>query len=113
MFDLYNGCHSGDGFTNTKPTEISDAEKEQRDKIEKLFLNAGGDPLNGTPEACGSQATTGTNGNGDSYWASNEKSLGADQAFYVLFGKFSNGSTGKKSSASRYVRAMRVIEKTN
>ncbi len=109
LFDLYNGCHSGDGFTNANTEAISDAEKAQRDKIEKLFIDAGGDPLNGTTDAYGSAST----GAGDSYWASNEKSSGADQAFYVRFGKFSNGSPAAKTSASRYVRAMRVVEKTN
>lgn len=109
LFDLYNGCHSGDGFTNANTEAISDAEKAQRDKIEKLFIDAGGDPLNGTTDTYGSAST----GAGDSYWASNEKSSGADQAFYVRFGKFSNGSPAAKTSASRYVRAMRVVEKTN
>ncbi len=109
LFDLYNGCHSGDGFTNANTEAISNAEKAQRDKIEKLFIDAGGDPLNGTTDTYGSAST----GAGDSYWASNEKSSGADQAFYVRFGKFSNGSPAAKTSASRYVRAMRVVEKTN
>lgn len=109
LFDLYNGCHSGDGFTSANTEAISDAEKAQRDKIEKLFHDAGGDPLNGTADAYGSAAT----GAGDSYWASNEKSSGADQAFYVRFGKFSNSATGAKNSASRFIRAMRVVEKTN
>lgn len=109
LFDLYNGCHSGDGFTSANTEEISPAEKAQRDKIEKLFIDAGGDPLNGTADAYGSAST----GAGDSYWASNEKSSGTDQAFYVRFGKFINSSTSKKSSATRYVRAMRTVEKTN
>lgn len=110
LFDLYNGCHSGEGFTNANTEAISDAEKAQRDRIEKLFVDAGGDPLNGTVEGgYGSHST----GAGDSYWASNEKSSGSDQAFYVRFGKFLNSSTSKKSSASRYVRAVRVVEKTN
>lgn len=110
LFDLYNGCHSGEGFTNANTEAISDAEKAQRDRIEKIFVDAGGDPLNGTAESgYGSQST----GAGDSYWTSNEKSTGTDQAFYVRFGKFLNNSTSKKSSASRYVRAVRVVEKTN
>lgn len=110
LFDFYNGCHNGEGFTNKTPDQISDAEKAQRDKIEKLFLDAGGDPINGTPEACGSQAT----GNGNSYWASNEKGSGTDEAHYVLFGKLNvSGTTGKKNSTARFIRAMRVVEKTN
>lgn len=114
LFDFYNGCHSGEGYTDDIPSGISDPEKAQRDKIEKIFLDAGGDPLNGTPEACGSQATSGTNGKGDSYWASNEKGSGTDEAHYVLFGRLNaSGTTGKKNSTARFIRAMRVVEKTN
>ncbi len=107
LYDFYNGGHGGDFIAN-EPANLSAAEKEQRDKIEKLFIDAGGDPLNGTPEACGSQAA----GNGDSYWASTETSAG-DKAFYIRFGKYGDLNLSKTSPTPRYIRAIRVVEKTN
>ncbi len=107
LYDFYNGGHGGDFIAN-EPANLSAAEKEQRDKIEKLFIDAGGDPLNGTPEACGSQAA----GNGDSYWASTETSAG-DKAFYIRFGKYGDLNLSKTSPTPRYIRAIRAVEKTN
>lgn len=107
LYDFYNGGH-GSGFTAALPADLTQAEKDRRDEVEKLFIDAGGDPLNGTPEACGSQAT----GNGDSYWASTETSAG-DKAFYIRFGKYGDLNISKTSTSPRFIRAMRVVEKTN
>lgn len=107
LYDFYNGGHGGD-FIAAVPAELTAAEKERRDRIEKLFLDAGGDPLNGTPEACGSQAA----GNGDSYWASTETS-GGDKAFYIRFGKYGDLNLSKTSATPRSIRAVRVVEKSN
>lgn len=107
LYDFYNGGHGGE-FTANTPDLLTDAEKTQRDKVEKLFIDNGGDPLNGTADACGSAAT----GNGDSYWASTETSAG-DKAFYIRFGKYGDLNLSKTSTTPRSVRAMRVVEKTN
>lgn len=110
LYDFYNGGH-GSGFPAAIPTALTPEEKEQRDKIEKLFLDAGGDPLNGTPEEHGSNATS-NDGNGDSYWSSTETTAG-DKAFYIRFGKYGDLNISKTSTSPRFIRAMRAVEKTN
>ena len=108
FYDYYNGGHGGDDYPVATPDAITQKEKDQRDAVEKIFKEAGADPINGSGDAIGSAAT----GNGDSYWSSNEKSgNSADQIFYVRFGKFSNSLTGSKTGTSRYARGMRVVTK--
>ncbi len=107
FYDYYNGNHSTQANIETLPAE----ELAQRDAVEKIFADAGADPVcaaTDDPTVTGAKVT----GNGESYWTINEKSDGI-QAFYVRFGKYGNDLQGDKTKANRYARGMRVVVKTN
>lgn len=105
FYDYYNGNHDTKAAIEMLPAE----ELAQRDAVEKIFADAGADPVcaNADGTATGSKVT----GNGEGYWSINEKSDGT-KAFYVRFGKFENGLQGAKTG-SRLARGMRVVVKTN
>ncbi len=104
FYDYYNGNHSLKVNIEALPTE----EKAQRDAVEKVFADAGADPIctNADGTASGSAVT----GAGESYWTINEKSDGI-KAFYVRFGKFGNDLQEDKTKSNRWARGMRVVKK--
>lgn len=104
FYDYYNGNHNTKAAIETLPAE----ELAQRDAVEKIFADAGADPVCAAaddPTITGSKVT----GNGEGYWSINEKSDGT-QAFYVRFGSYNNGLQGSKTG-SRLARGMRVVKK--
>lgn len=106
FYDYYNTNHS----TKVKIEELPAEEKAQRDAVEKIFADAGADPVcaNADGTATGSAVT----GDGESYWSINEKSDGV-KAFYVRFGRFDNALQEDKTKNNRWARGMRVVVKTN
>lgn len=102
FYDYYNTNHSVKDNVENLPAE----ERAQRDAVEKIFADAGADPVNANGELTGGAAT----GSGESYWTINEKSDGI-KAFYVRFGKFGNDLQEYKSKNNRWARGMRVVKK--
>ena len=106
FYDYYNTNHS----TKVKIEELPAEEKAQRDAVEKIFADAGADPVcaNADGTATGSAVT----GDGECYWSINEKSDGI-KAFYVRFGRYGNDLQEDKTKNNRWARGMRVVVKTN
>ena len=88
---LYNG---GTLPTNTKPSLLTQAERDARASFEALIAQNGGDPFN----------SMGESENGDSYWLSNEQS--ATNGRYVRVGAYLINN-GAKTSTARGARCVR------
>lgn len=96
VFEAYNGT-TFDNATNQQPGSITDAEKAARAKFDGLLTANGGTVMNAAAD----------NNNGESYWASHEKS--ETLACYVRFGKRSYGEDGTKTRENRYGRCVKVV----
>lgn len=96
VFEAYNGT-TFDNATNQRPGSITDAEKAARAKFDVLLTANGGTVMNAAAD----------DDNGESYWASHEKS--ETLACYVRFGKRSYGEDGTKTRENRYGRCVKVV----